>query len=298
MKNYTKAIVDSDLDGVFCAVLLKHIYPKIQIIQADASLIIAGKYNHLVDAETIICDLPYVQGVGLYFDHHVSNKPKFDFAGSWADKDSAAEVVYDYYRDKSTFNNFHEHLEYMNKFDSGNINLDEFNNPNNLLILGFIIDRVDYAFNYLIIELLFHYGIDYVMSQELVVKKVNDYKISTKYIQEYASSNAQILDEVVIVDMFDYPRTDKISGYSLSACFPESKLVMAFKKNHLNKEYLKVRLYKGAFAKDNKYNALTIAKQLNPNAGGHNNACGFSTKDKNSKDLYISELKKILKNLQ
>src|SRR3989304_7289668 len=151
----TKLLIDSDLDGILCGAMLRIVYPKAEVITADATAIQMGEFNSRIDKNTVICDLKYVEGCGLYFDHHISNKPLSDkFPGRWRNTDSAAHVVYDYYRKDFDLSHFDEIIPEADKFDMGKITLTEVLEPNPVIQLGMSIRRDDEEFNLHLLELL------------------------------------------------------------------------------------------------------------------------------------------------
>lgn len=97
-----RLVTRSDFDGLVCAVLLK-----------DLGIIDDIKFVHpkdmqdgtiLISDNDITTNLPYVEGVHLAFDHHLSEtirigqKPDNHIIDP--DAPSAARVVYDYYGGK------------------------------------------------------------------------------------------------------------------------------------------------------------------------------------------------------
>ena len=99
----------------------------------------------LVSDRDISTNLPYVKGVHLAFDHHLSEtvrldqKPENHIIDS--DAPSAARVVYDYYGGKKAFANISDEMMVaVDKSDSAQFNEDEILNPTGWVLLNFIMD--------------------------------------------------------------------------------------------------------------------------------------------------------------
>ncbi|MBT8004952.1 MAG: exopolyphosphatase, partial [Rhodospirillales bacterium] len=97
--NKFRLITRSDFDGLVCAVLLKELDMVDEIKFVHPKDMQDGTI--LVSDRDISTNLPYVKGVHLAFDHHLSEtvrldqKPENHIIDS--DAPSAARVVYDYY---------------------------------------------------------------------------------------------------------------------------------------------------------------------------------------------------------
>ena len=132
----------SDFDGLACAVLFKEI-----------GIIDNWRFVHpkdLQDGTTkvtsndILANVPYVPGCGMWFDHHTSEQERHglpkDLKGSWQQLDSAARVVYEYYKDQYDLSRFDEMLNQVDKVDSGKVTIEDVLNPQNWVMLGFLSD--------------------------------------------------------------------------------------------------------------------------------------------------------------
>lgn len=273
----TKAIVDSDLDGVICAALLKRVYPKIEIYQCDAEMMAAGYYDKIIDQNTVITDLKYHPDCGLYLDHHESNRPDSDkFPGRWQDVNSAGRVVYEYFKQVADFTDLSEVIVQLDKFDMGKISREEFLNPNPVIQLGVSITRKDLVFNALVIELIAHYGFEYTHRHNLVQERIESTLAQREQQLAFIKQHSQIIDNIAVIDVRNYPGKEKLGGYLLVSQFADVDATIVAKKDG-EKDDIKIRLYKNEFNPHVKnINLLQAAKQVSPNAGGHKNACGFN----------------------
>lgn len=270
-------IVDSDFDGVVSGAILRHVYPNAYMLQSESSKVQAGLINSYVDNKTAIVDLFYVEGCGLYFDHHESNMHGAkDFPGCWRDVDSAARVVYDYFRDNYDLSKFTELIDHVDRFDSGKITLEDFLTPNNYLELAFIINREDINFNLLLIELIADMSFRHLYNYSLIQERIEDYYKQRESLFETVKNNSRIEDSVGVVDMRNYNGDMKISGYAITSQLMDSKAVLVYKNSPVSDTH-RVVMYKNSFNPEvGELDLLSVAKSIKEaNSGGHKNACGM-----------------------
>lgn len=291
----TKALVDTDLDGITGAAILKNVYPDIQVHFGEAAEMLTGEHAKLVDAETAIVDLRYLAGCGLYFDHHEDNRPQGEeFPGRWEDRGSAASVVYHYFKDVADLSRFAEMLPELDKFDSGKISREEFLNPNNVVKLGMAINRRDHDFNQHIVELLAEKTIDQVVEDERVKARIERMMQAEEEIFAHIRSNTTVKNGFAVIDMTDYHGEQKINGFFLTSQVPDVDAVLVFKPEHKTGG-VKVRLYRNEFNADARsLNLLKLAKRMDPKAGGHKSACGFSLESEAEKPQIVEKLYQVL----
>mgnify|MGYP003979843873 FL=1 len=141
--NKFRLITRSDFDGLVCAVLLKELDMVDEIKFVHPKDMQDGTI--LVSDRDISTNRPYVKGVHLAFDHHLSEtvrldqKPENHIIDS--DAPSAARVVYDYYGGKKAFANISDEMMVaVDKSDSAQFNEDEILNPTGWVLLNFIMD--------------------------------------------------------------------------------------------------------------------------------------------------------------
>ena len=142
-KQTYRLVTRSDFDGLVCAVLLK-----------ELDMITDIKFVHpkdmqdgtiLISDSDITTNLPYVKGVHLAFDHHLSEtirigeRPANHIIDPKAP--SAARVVYDYYGGKKAFPRVSEEMmAAVDKGDSAQFSKDEVLNPKGWVLLNFLMD--------------------------------------------------------------------------------------------------------------------------------------------------------------
>jgi oligoribonuclease NrnB/cAMP/cGMP phosphodiesterase (DHH superfamily) len=165
-----RLITRSDFDGLVCAVFLKELGQVDEIEFVHPKDVQDGKID--VDSNDILTNLPYVSGVGLWFDHHSSEAVRNDMHGVQYDgrfevAPSAARVVYNYYTERGeggqNLCKFDALLESVDKSDSANLTREEVESPTGWILLSYIMDpRTGLAYHH-------SYGIS---NRELMMKMV------------------------------------------------------------------------------------------------------------------------------
>lgn len=100
-----RLVTRSDFDGLACAALLK-----------EAGIIDHWKFAHPKDLQDglievteddCLANVPYVEGCGLWFDHHSSEHERQQLAGKYKGESrltpSCARIIYEYYGGKEKF---------------------------------------------------------------------------------------------------------------------------------------------------------------------------------------------------
>jgi hypothetical protein len=293
--NITKAIVDSDLDGVVCASLLKSIFGDIEVLLVEPNQVQQGFLDKDVDSKTVIADLGYVKGCGLYFDHHKNTEPKEEIIGRWASAPSCAGIIFEAYKTKFDLNKYLELVKFVDSFDSGNITKSQVENPDFFMNLGFAITRTDKAFGKIIVEELFKMqSIEDLKKIQVITEKINEFIKQRDEYFEYLKTNVEIINNVAFVDNRNFD-SDITHSYLVNVVYPNTDVVVRIKGdgNELGKIHLSIS--RNNFnEKVKEHNFLPIVTELNPKiSGGHRYASGASLPE----GLSLDEAKKIILNM-
>jgi oligoribonuclease NrnB/cAMP/cGMP phosphodiesterase (DHH superfamily) len=146
MANNTKyrLLTRSDLDGLICAVLLKHLGMVDEIKLIDNPGVMQER-SMKISAFDITTNLPFVPGVHLAIDHHVSESIRNQENPRHVidpDAPSAARVVYNYFGGRKRFPDFFEDMmTAVDKADSGQFTHDEILHPTGWALLNFLVDK-------------------------------------------------------------------------------------------------------------------------------------------------------------
>jgi oligoribonuclease NrnB/cAMP/cGMP phosphodiesterase (DHH superfamily) len=293
----TQIVIDSDLDGIMCGAMLHIVYPEAKLITADATSMQMGKFNDIVNKNTAIADLKYIEGCGLYLDHHISNKPAHnDFPGRWRNTDSAARVVYDYFRKDYDLSTFAVIIDDIDRFDMGHITKKDIVNPNELFELGMSINRDDADFNHYLINELAHKKWKEVIKDGRLQNLFRENEDSRGSVLEYIKEHSLLEQNIAFINMSTFRDKVRVSSYLYTVPFSKADAVCVFKFAKSD-EGFNVRLYHNNFNPDSfDFDLLKVARAINKDmSGGHKKSCGFMPRAGQTIENVISEVLKELK---
>ncbi len=214
-KKRYRLVTRSDFDGLVCAVLLK-----------ELDLIEEIKFVHPKDMQDgliaisdndITTNLPYVEGVHLAFDHHLSESRRNAEHDNYIihpDAPSAARVVYDHYGDRKRFRNVPDDLmEAVDKGDSARFTMEEVLEPRGWNLLNFIMDartglgrfrnfRIsNYQLMMDLIDYCREYPIEEILRLQDVRERVELYRAHERLFQEQTRSCSEVHGNVLVLDL-------------------------------------------------------------------------------------------------
>ena len=230
----------SDFDGLACAVLLREI-----------GMIGKWKFVHPKDlqdgnvrvtANDILANVPYVAGCGMWFDHHTSEwerigKPE-GFVGSLRKLDSAARVIYEYFKDRYNLAKFEPMLEEVDRVDSGRLTADDVLDPQGWVLLGFLSDprtglgrfRDFRISNYSLMEELIDYcrtkPIDEILQLPDVKERVELYREQTELFKKMLKENTKVNGNVIITDLRGVETINAGNRFLIYSLYPEQNVSM------------------------------------------------------------------------
>jgi len=137
-----RLITRSDFDGLACGALL-----------LEAGIIDSYTFAHPKDLQDglvpvtendCLANVPFVNGCGLWFDHHSSEHERNMYKGRYEGESrvapSCARIIYEYYGGRERFPQFDDLMEAVDKVDSGNLTRDEVLHPKGWILVGFLMD--------------------------------------------------------------------------------------------------------------------------------------------------------------
>ncbi|MEG2537422.1 MAG: exopolyphosphatase [Hydrogenoanaerobacterium sp.] len=210
-----RLLTRSDFDGLACAVFLK-----------EAGIIENYKFVHPkdlqdglveVNSDDCLANVPFVDGCGLWFDHHSSeaerNAYKGKYKGESRQSPSAAHIIYDYYGGAERFKGYEKLLLAVDKVDSANLTADEILHPTDWVLLGFIMDprtglgrfRSFAISNYQLMEKLIDWcrtmDIDEIMELPDIKERVILYNEQAELFTKMLKEHTKTIDEIIISDL-------------------------------------------------------------------------------------------------
>jgi len=231
-----RLVTRSDFDGLICGFLLR------QINLIDSWIYVHPKdlQDGLFDAtpNDVLCNVPYVEGCGLWFDHHSSEFERHadEFEGSSRLAPSCARVVYDYYGGPDRFPGRSVMLDYTDRIDSGNLTKEEILNPNEWILLGFLTDprtglgrfRNFTISNYQLMDKLLGECYDYSIAQIMAMPDINErvevYYEQTELFHKMLEKRTKVDDHIIITDLRGEETIYTGNRFYIYSLFPEQSI--------------------------------------------------------------------------
>ncbi len=136
-----RLVTRSDFDGLACAVLLKELGIIDDYLFAHPKDLQDGKVE--VGPNDVLANVPYVPGVGLWFDHHSSERDRvgqIDYEGKSEPAPSCARVIWNYYGPDRFPDGLESMMDAVDKVDSANLSAEDIEDPQGWILLGMIMD--------------------------------------------------------------------------------------------------------------------------------------------------------------
>lgn len=227
----------SDFDGLACATLLK-----------DIGVIDTWKFVHPKDLQDglvtvtendVLANVPYVQGCGMWFDHHISEDARlgsFEFKGSVEYIDSAARVIYNYYKNDYDLSKFAIMLDAVDKVDAAKLNKDEILHPTGWVLLGFIMDPrtglgrfrdftiSNYQLMEKLIDLCARHSIAQILEDADVQERIVLYHEQAALFQEMLLTYSRAEGKAIVTDLRGVETIYAGNRFMIYALFPEQNI--------------------------------------------------------------------------
>jgi len=235
-----KLLTRSDFDGLVCAVLLveKGIVDSYNFVHPKD--VQDGKVE--VTENDVLANVPYVEGCGLWFDHHASEEErlefdKLNFEGASRSAQSAAQVIWEYYGGTETFGDqFLPLLEAVNKTDSADLTRDEILSPEGWILLSFMMDPrtglgrfQDYRIsNYKLMEEMIQYcrtmTAEDILEISDVKERVNRYYQQNEDFKKMLADSTTVKENVIITNLMDQQTIYSGNRFLIYALYPEQNI--------------------------------------------------------------------------
>ncbi|MEI7795264.1 MAG: exopolyphosphatase [Methylococcaceae bacterium] len=278
-----RLVTRSDFDGLICAVLLK-----------DMNLIEEIKFVHPKDMQDEIIDvtdndittnLPYVKGVHLAFDHHLSETIRNSKANNHIidpNAPSAARVVYDYYGGATRFPaSWDVMMAAVDKGDSAQFDKNEILNPDGWVLMNFLMDArtglgrfKDFTVsNYqLMMDLIAYcknHSIDDILQLPDVQERVKLFREHEAAAKEQITRCSTVHGNLVLLDLRQEETIYAVNRFMIYALYPNCNISIhvMWGVNHQNTVFA---IGKSILSRTSNTNVGELC--LSYNGGGHLNA--------------------------
>lgn len=298
--NKFRLVTRSDFDGLVCAVLLKHL-----------NLIDDIKFVHPKDMQDgiieisdqdISTNLPYVEGVHLAFDHHLSEtirNEKCDNHIIDPEAPSAARVVYDYYGAEKAFPaEWEDMMEAVDKGDSAQFNKEEALDPKGWDLLNFLMDartglgrfrefRIsNYALMMDLIDYCRNHNIDEILALPDVKERVELYFDQDAKFKAQIKRCSTVHNNLVVLDLRNEDPIHAGNRFVIYALFPECNISIHVLWG-LKQQNTVFATGKSIFDRGSKTNVGEL--MLEYNGGGHQ-AAGTCQVENDKSESVLKEL--------
>jgi nanoRNase/pAp phosphatase (c-di-AMP/oligoRNAs hydrolase) len=233
-----RLVTRSDFDGLICGMLLK-----------EAGIIDEWVFVHPKDLQDgifqttendVLANVPYVEGCGLWFDHHATENDRVGWStekkGESRLAPSAARIIFDYYGGAEKFPLYHDMIEAVDKVDSGQLAKDEILNPKGWILLGFITDprtglgrfRDFKISNYQLMEELINhcrnYDIEDILKQEDVKERVELYYEQSDKFKMMVFNHTKVHGNVIVTDLRNVETIYAGNRFMIYSLYPEQNV--------------------------------------------------------------------------
>ncbi len=279
-----RLVTRSDFDGLVCAVLLKKMDLIDEITFVHPKDMQDGKIE--ISKRDITTNLPYVNGVHLAFDHHLSETLRLDDspANHVIDPDapSAARVVWRYYGGHGEFPaSWDEMMEAVDKGDAAQFSRDEILKSEDWVLLNFLMDartglgrfrdfRIsNYQLMMELIDCCASMSIKEILDLPDVKERVEMYKEHEPKFIEQLKRCTKIHDNVAVLDLRDEEVIYTGNRFMIYALFPDTNISIHVLWG-LKKQNTVFACGKSILNKSSQTNVGEL--MLSHDGGGHENA--------------------------
>jgi hypothetical protein len=282
-----RIVTRPDFDGIVCAVLLyqaENIDTDIKWVEPNE--IQSGKANILKG--DIMANIPYSHNCSLWFDHHISNKPKGDFQGGFDVAPSAARVVYEYYKAKGVLDNEYDELVFNTDIiDAADLTRDQVQRPENYpyILLSMTIKNKDYkdiAYWNRLVDLLKETDIDSILEDPEIKERCEKVIRENGVYEKYLIEHTKIDQKISITDFRNLdivPDGNRFLTYSL---FPECCTSIKIRFQDPKKKQVLLSVGHNIFNQDGHVNIGTLLGKFG--GGGHAGAGGCTLNARTADD--------------
>ena len=283
-KTKYRLVTRSDMDGLVCAVLLKHLDLIDDILFVHPKDMQDGKVP--ITDRDITTNLPYVPGAHLVFDHHLSETVRnpAEVSNYVIDPEapSAARVVYRHFGGRSTFPAaWDEMMAAVDKADSAQFTKEDVLNPKGWELLSFLMDartglgrfhefRIsNYALMMDLIERCKSMSIDDIMQLPDVQERVQLYREHEGKFKQQLQDLSTVHGNCVVLDLRGQETIYAGNRFMLYALYPQCNISIHV-IDGFRKQNTALAIGKSIFDRSSKTNIGELA--LKYGGGGHFNA--------------------------
>jgi len=295
-----RLVTRSDFDGLVCAVLLK----ELDLIDDIKFVHPKDMQDGLIDINDgdITTNLPYVEGVHIAFDHHLSETLRVEAKDNHIidpDAPSAARVVYNYYGGDERFSGINQDMmAAVDRGDSAHFTQDQVLNPQGWDLMNFLMDArtglgrfrdfniSNYQLMMKLIDLCKDQPIEVIMQDPDVKERADLYMDQQIQVIKQINACAKVYKNLVVLDLRDEEIIYAGNRFIIYALFPDANISIHVMWG-VKKQNTVFATGKSIFNKTSNTNIGEL--MLRYGGGGHKNA-GTCQVDNDKADDTLQEL--------
>jgi len=278
-----RLLTRADFDGVVAGGLLIELGMINDVVFAEPKTMQDGLVA--ITGNDITTNLPYVEGVHLSFDHHVSEVERVGNRENHiieANAPSAARVVYNHFGGKAKFPSIPDDLmEAVDKADSAQYSEEDILAPEPWTLLNYILDprtglskfeHFEISHEQLMKDMMVyvrHHPVEEILAIPDVEERVHLYMEHEEKFELQLRASSTVHDHVVVMDLRQEEMVYAGNRFTVYAIFPECNVSIQMKPSDTGDKVI-MAVGKSILDRSNKANIGSI--MLEYGGGGHANA--------------------------
>jgi len=278
-----RLVTRADFDGVVAGGLLIELGLIDDVVFAEPKAMQDGLVQ--ITPNDITTNLPYVEGVHLCFDHHISETERVGKRDNHiieADAPSAARVVYNYFGGKDKFTAIPDDLmEAVDRADSAQFTEEDILAPEPWTLLNFILDprtglsrfeHFEISHEQLMKDMMVyvrHHPVEEILAIPDVEERTHLYLEHEEKFELQLRDCAKVHNKVVVVDLRHEETVFAGNRFTIYAIFPACNVSIQLTETPNGKKTI-LAVGKSILNRSNKVNIGSV--MLEYGGGGHANA--------------------------
>ncbi len=233
-----RLVTRSDFDGLVCAMLLRELDLVADIKFVHPKDMQDGKVE--ITDNDITTNLPYVEGVHLAFDHHLSETLRVGKRENHIidpKAPSAARVVFDHYGGKARFPQVSDEImAAVDKADSAQFTEDEILRPTGWVLMNYLMDArtglgrfrefrvANYELMMQLIDYCRNHGIEEVLALPDVKERVDLYFAHADKAHEQLRRCSKVYGNLVVLDLRAEEQIWATNRFAIYALYPKTNI--------------------------------------------------------------------------
>jgi len=294
-----------DFDGICCAALLK-----------EVGVVDLVKFTHPKDLQDgiiavtendVIANMPFVKGIGLWFDHHSSEHERLDiygkFTGASESAPSAARVIYNYYDGANRLSRFDEMMKYVDIADSAQFTAGDIREPKGWVLLSFLCDprtglsfykgfRINHHdFMMEMVDILRTKSIDEILEMPDVKERTEYYFEQEKVFKKFLLENSRSDGPVVITDTRNRPEPPVGNRFLVYSLFPDTNISLRLMDGKANQNVV----FSMGHSITNRTSKVNVGSLMLKYGGGGHDKAGTCQIQHDEVEKVLGEIVEIIK---